>query len=53
MAESLARLIAGREKQKNNPVKKPPKPPLLPAVLRRIFRVVRYESSGSQRERKE
>ena len=25
-AESLARLIAGREKQKNNPVKKPPKP---------------------------
>ena len=24
--ESLARLIAGREKQKNNPVKKPPKP---------------------------
>lgn len=25
-AESIARLIAGREKQKNNPVKKPPKP---------------------------
>lgn len=25
-AESLARLIAGREKQKNNPAKKPPKP---------------------------
>lgn len=25
-AESLARLIAGREKQKSNPVKKPPKP---------------------------
>lgn len=25
-AESLARLIAGREKQKNNPVKRPPKP---------------------------
>ena len=25
-AESLARLIAGREKQKNNPVKKPPTP---------------------------
>ena len=25
-AESLARLFAGREKQKNNPVKKPPKP---------------------------
>ena len=25
-AESLARLIAGREKQKNNPVKKPPNP---------------------------
>lgn len=25
-AESLARLIAGREKQKNNPVKNPPKP---------------------------
>lgn len=25
-AESLARLIAGREKQKNNPMKKPPKP---------------------------
>lgn len=25
-AESLARLITGREKQKNNPVKKPPKP---------------------------
>lgn len=25
-AESLARLIAGREKQKKNPVKKPPKP---------------------------
>ena len=25
-AESLARLIAGREKQKNNPLKKPPKP---------------------------
>lgn len=25
-AESLARLIAGREKQKNNPVRKPPKP---------------------------
>lgn len=24
--ESIARLIAGREKQKNNPVKKPPKP---------------------------
>ena len=25
-AESLARLVAGREKQKNNPVNKPPKP---------------------------
>ena len=38
-AESLARLIAGREKQKNNPVKKPPKP--------RFFRRAAKELSES------
>ena len=36
-AESLARLIAGREKQKNNPVKKPPKPRFFRRARERPF----------------